>query len=230
MLVVLLGRLEQTLEDAEPKRDRRPNTLGRPTQGTHPTGEDQTTSIRLSDPRGCSLPFSSMPDRPRHRRLIPRPAGLTLECGPRFTVKDMSSTTRRHELRVAELAAAANVSADTIRYYERAGLLPEPARSPAGYRLYDPVTVERLRFIQGCQRLGLKLRDITDLLAVRDTGTCPCEPAADLLQRRLAELDADMARLTALRLEITAMADALPAPDCPPPAPGTAWCPPDEGR
>jgi hypothetical protein len=104
------------------------------------------------------------------------------------------------------------------------------SRSPAGYRLYDPATVERLRFIQGCQRLGLKLRDITDLLAVRDTGTCPCEPAADLLQRRLAELDADMARLTALRLEITAMADALPAPDCPPPAPGTAWCPPDEGR
>jgi DNA-binding transcriptional MerR regulator len=142
----------------------------------------------------------------------------------------MSTTTERRELRVAELAAAADVSADTVRYYERAGLLPEPARSSAGYRLYDPATVERLRFIQGCQRLGLKLRDITDLLAVRDTGTCPCEPAADLLHRRLTELDAEMARLTALRVEMVAMAEALPSKDCPPPLPGTSWCPPRRGE
>src|SRR6266542_4222997 len=108
-----------------------------------------------------------------------------------------------------------------IRYYERAGLLPPPDRSPAGYRLYDPAIVDRLRFIQGCQRLGLRLRDIADLLAVRDTGSCPCEPAADLLRRRLAELDAEMVRLSALRVEMVAMAEALPTADCPPPLPGT---------
>lgn len=132
-------------------------------------------------------------------------------------------------LRVAELADAVGVRPDTIRYYERAGLLPPPARTPAGYRAYDQAAVDRLRFIQGAQRLGLKLRDIADLLAVRDTGVCPCEPAEQLLRRRLAELDAEMARLGALREQMMAMVEALPASDCPPPAPGT-WCPPSQGR
>jgi DNA-binding transcriptional MerR regulator len=128
-------------------------------------------------------------------------------------------------LRVGELAGAAGVAPDTVRYYERAGLLPPPRRTPAGYRAYDPDAVDRLRFIQGAQRLGLRLRDIADLLAVRDTGVCPCEPAEQLLRRRLAELDAEMARLAALRAEMVAMIDALPTADCPPPEPGT-WCPP----
>jgi DNA-binding transcriptional MerR regulator len=132
-------------------------------------------------------------------------------------------------LRVAELAEAVGVSADTIRYYERAGLLSAPPRTATGYRVYDQAAVDRLRFIQGAQRLGLKLRDIADLLAVRDTGVCPCESAEQLLRRRLAELDAEMARLAALREQMVAMVQALPAADCPPPAPGT-WCPPPEGR
>jgi DNA-binding transcriptional MerR regulator len=155
---------------------------------------------------------------------------LTLDCAPRFTVVGMSVTTAPGRgLRVAELAEAVGVRPDTIRYYERAGLLPAPARTTAGYRAYDQTAVDRLRFIQGAQRLGLKLRDIADLLAVRDTGVCPCEPAEQLLRRRLAELDAEMARLAALREQMVAMVEALPASDCPPPAPGT-WCPPPEGR
>jgi len=72
-------------------------------------------------------------------------------------------------LRVAELAAEVGLAPDTIRYYERAGLLPAPARTASGYRAYDPAAVERLRFVRGAQRLGLRLKDIADLLAVRDT-------------------------------------------------------------
>jgi DNA-binding transcriptional MerR regulator len=128
-------------------------------------------------------------------------------------------------LRVGELAEAGGVTADTVRYYERVGLLLPPRRTPTGYRAYGADSVDRLRFIQGAQRLGLRLRDIADLLAVRDTGVCPCEPAEQLLRRRLAELDAEMARLAALRAEMVAMADALPSSQCPPPTPGT-WCPP----
>jgi len=75
-------------------------------------------------------------------------------------------------LRVAELAGAVGVSPHAIRYYERAGLLAPPARTLAGYRAYDAGVVDRLRFIQGAQRLGLKLRDIADLLAIHDTGAC----------------------------------------------------------
>jgi len=111
-------------------------------------------------------------------------------------------------LRVSELARAAHVAPDTIRYYERAGLLPAPDRTPSGYRAYQPEAVERLRFIQGAQRLGLRLRDIAD---------------------RLAELDSEVARLAALRAEMVTMITALPSQDCPPPAPGT-WCPPERGE
>jgi DNA-binding transcriptional MerR regulator len=137
-------------------------------------------------------------------------------------------TTTVRGLRVAELASAVGVPPDTIRYYERAGLLPAPRRTPSGYRSYDSNAVDRLRFIQGAQRLGLRLADIRILLGVRDSGTCPCEPAEQLLRRRLAEVDAEIARLVALRADMVAMADALPAADCPPPDPGT-WCPPAEG-
>jgi DNA-binding transcriptional MerR regulator len=139
-------------------------------------------------------------------------------------------TTADRGLRVAELAAAVGLSADTVRYYERVGLLPPPARTPSGYRAYDPGAVDRLRFVQGAQRLGLRLKDIKELLAVRDTGVCACEPAEQLLRRRLAEVDAEMARLAALRVQMAAMADAIPGAGCPPPTPGT-WCPPaPEGR
>jgi DNA-binding transcriptional MerR regulator len=129
---------------------------------------------------------------------------------------------------VAELAAAVGVPPDTVRYYERAGLLKPPRRTTAGYRSYDDDAVDRLRFIRGAQRLGLRLADIRTLLEIRDTGTCPCEPAGDLLRRRLGEVDAEITRLVVLRAEMALMADALPAADCPPPAPGT-WCPPGGG-
>ena len=91
--------------------------------------------------------------------------------------------------------------------------------------------IERLRFIQGCARLGLRLDDIADLLAVRDTGTCPCEPAEALLRRRITEVDAELARLNSLCVELVRMVDALPDQDCPNPTPGT-WLPlrPDERR
>jgi DNA-binding transcriptional MerR regulator len=92
--------------------------------------------------------------------------------------------------------------------------------------------VDRLRFIQGAQRLGLRLAEIKELLAVRDTGTCPCEPAEGLLTRHLAEIDTEIARLTRLRAEVSGMLAGLAGPSCPDPEPG-AWCPPGcvpEGR
>lgn len=146
-----------------------------------------------------------------------------LDIGVRYKLyrRVMGSTTiAGRGLRVGELAEAVGIAADTVRYYERAGLLPPPARTPGGYRLYDPSAIDRLLFIQGAQRLGLRLREIVDLLAIRDTGACPCGPAAEVLRQRLAELDAEMARLARLRVQLVAMVDALPGEGCPPPAPG----------
>ena len=124
---------------------------------------------------------------------------------------------------VSQLSAAVGSSPDTLRYYERIGLLPEPPRTPSGYRTYDETARDRLAFIQGAQRLGLTLADVRDLLEVRDTGECPCEPAEEHLARRLAEVDAEITRLEALRDQMRAMHDAIVARACPPPEPGT-WC------
>ncbi len=131
-------------------------------------------------------------------------------------------TTER--LSVSALAKRVGVGTDTIRYYEKAGLLPAPERTAADYRSYDESAVDRLRFIQGGQRLGLRLREIKTLLEVRDTGECPCEPAEQLLRHHIGEVDRELARLRALRRELVVMADGLPGPDCRDPAPGT-WRP-----
>jgi DNA-binding transcriptional MerR regulator len=129
-------------------------------------------------------------------------------------------------MRVAQLAASGGVTPDTVRYYEREGLLAPPPRTAAGYRVYPPDAVDRLLFIQGCQRMGLRLREIAELLAVRDTGVCPCEPAEDLLRRHIRELNAEVARLTALRDDMERTLSALPDGRCPDVDPGV-WCPPN---
>ena len=128
-------------------------------------------------------------------------------------------------LTVGQLAARAGVRTDTIRYYERAGLLPVPRRTCGDHRRYGPGDVDRLLFIRGAHRLGLRLAEIRELLAVRDTGTCPCGPAETLLRQHVAEIDQEMKRLAALRAELTGMLAAMPGPECPDPVPG-AWCPP----
>jgi DNA-binding transcriptional MerR regulator len=121
-------------------------------------------------------------------------------------------------LTVSMLAKRAGVPADTIRYYDRAGLLRPVARTDAGYRLYGEDAADRLRLIKGGQRLGLRLREVAELLAVRDRGACPCGHTQALLDHRLGELDAEIARLVDLRAELIRVA-ARCAPDaCPDPA------------
>lgn len=128
-------------------------------------------------------------------------------------------------LSVGQLASRAGVRPDTIRYYERAGLLPRPRRTGGDHRRYGAADVDRLLFIRGAQRLGLRLAEIRELLAVRDTGVCACGPAEVLLREHVSEIDREMARLTALRAELTSMLTAMPGPACPDPVPGT-WCAP----
>lgn len=108
---------------------------------------------------------------------------------------------------MSKLAGEAGISADAVRYYERIGLLCEPERSPSGYRLYDAGAVERLRFIKGSQRLGLKLEEIGELLDIRERGLCPCGHRRALLERRVAQLEDEMAALARVRDDINAMLD-----------------------
>jgi DNA-binding transcriptional MerR regulator len=100
---------------------------------------------------------------------------------------------------ISAQAAALGLSPDTLRYYERLGLLPPPPRTAAGYRLYGEEAAERLGFISGAKRMGLRLADIKELLDVRDRGQCPCGHTRDLVERRLAEVEAEIRQLSAVR-------------------------------
>jgi DNA-binding transcriptional MerR regulator len=129
-------------------------------------------------------------------------------------------------LTVSTLADQVGLSADTVRYYERVGLLPPPARSAAGYRLYHQDAVARLRLIRGAQRAGLRLREIGELLQVADRGQCPCGHTETLLRQRLGEVQAELARLQALETELTRLLEHYPDPACPETVTAAAdwWC------
>ena len=106
-------------------------------------------------------------------------------------------------MRAGELAAATGVNRETLRYYERRGLLARPDRSPGGHRLYPAETVTRLRVVKAAQRLGFTLDEVRELLDVgrphgRDTGL------QVRAREKLVEVEARIADLTAIRDDLTA--------------------------
>jgi DNA-binding transcriptional MerR regulator len=114
---------------------------------------------------------------------------------------------------ISKLAGKAGVSPDTLRYYQKIGLLPPPKRTEAGYRLFEQDSLGRLSFIKTAQSLGLRLKDIGQLLEVMDKGLCPCGHTEQLLQARMAEVDDEIARLTSLRQSMAHTLESCPA-DC----------------
>lgn len=108
-------------------------------------------------------------------------------------------------LTVSKLGGLVGASADTLRYYERIGLLPAPDRTPSGYRVYGQDSIERMAFIKGAQRLGLRLEEIKELLAIKDGGVCPCGHTRSLLERRATQLDDEMEAMSRMRGEIDRM-------------------------
>ena len=91
-------------------------------------------------------------------------------------------------LTIGKLASAAEVGVDTVRFYERAGLLKKPVRSASGYRLYDAADAARLRFIRRAKALGFSLDEIGELLKLNDGGGRRSAVRA-LAQKRLAEIE-----------------------------------------
>jgi MerR family transcriptional regulator, mercuric resistance operon regulatory protein len=108
-------------------------------------------------------------------------------------------------VRTSELAAQAAVNPQTLRYYERRGLLSEPVRSSGGYRVYPDAAVQRVRFIRRAQELGFTLAEVDILLHLAEGGPDSCEKARALatekiidLRRRIADLEAMHSGLTRL--------------------------------
>jgi DNA-binding transcriptional MerR regulator len=110
-------------------------------------------------------------------------------------------------LRISEVADAAGINKETLRYYERRGLIDQPDRSPGGHRLYDDQAVTTLRVIKAAQRLGFTLDEVAELIEVgRRRG-----PEADLQVRareKLLEVDERIADLTLIRASLVAAIDA----------------------
>ena len=99
-------------------------------------------------------------------------------------------------LTIGRLARAAGVNVETVRYYQRVGLLEEPPRPAGGYRTYPPDTVERIRFIKRAQKLGFRLQEIRELL---ELGEASCRDVQQRARRKREQIDRQIADLQALR-------------------------------
>ena len=117
-------------------------------------------------------------------------------------------------MRIGAVARASGVSVDTVRFYERVGVLSKPERTESGYRVYGPSTVERIRLTRELQAIGFTLTDVVDALAAHDAGGAPCESERWRLDAVLARVDARLAELTALRGRIVAAREACESGSC----------------
>lgn len=112
----------------------------------------------------------------------------------------MRSSNIGSSYQIGELATLSDLTPDTLRYYERLGLVSPVARTEGGFRVYGPATRARLRFIKHAQRLGLALHEIRDLVAYQDHGGLDrCRHVRDLLRAKLAELEAKLRELEEFR-------------------------------
>lgn len=122
-------------------------------------------------------------------------------------------------MQIGEVARNIGVATSAIRFYEESGLLPEPSRTASGYREYDPSIIDRLTFIRAGQAVGLTLAELRDVLGIRDRGETPCAHVAELIDRRIDEIDQRIEDLRRLRRELTALASeaaVFDPMDCPP--------------
>ena len=106
-------------------------------------------------------------------------------------------------LRSGELARLANVNVETLRFYERQGLLAEPPRRASGYREYPAEAVSLVRFFKRAQELGFSLREIKELLALREVPRATCGDVVVLAQRKIEEIDTKINDLRAVRAALS---------------------------
>jgi Cu(I)-responsive transcriptional regulator len=108
-------------------------------------------------------------------------------------------------LTIGKLAAATGTKVETVRYYERAGLIAAPARTGGNYRSYRPEDLERLRFIRRTRDLGFSLDEVRMLLDMAEQRDRDCGTVDEIATRHLAEIDRKISDLTALRRELAAV-------------------------
>ncbi len=120
---------------------------------------------------------------------------------------------------IGKLAQAANINHETVRFYERKGLLPKPSRSPAGYRLYTDDDLKRLHFILLAKKHGFTLADIQELLELRVAPSSTCEEVKLKADQKITIIKDKIAELRSMQRALTTLASTChgsgPAGKCP---------------
>jgi MerR family transcriptional regulator, copper efflux regulator len=106
------------------------------------------------------------------------------------------------KLTVSQLARLAGVGPDSIRHYERIGLVPKAGRSSAGYRVWTAREVQYLKWVAPAKRAGFTLRELTEIFRMYRGGNAPCRTVQNLLRQKLADMDQKVDELTTLRAEL----------------------------
>lgn len=120
----------------------------------------------------------------------------------------MASAKTRAELTTGQLGAATGVSADSIRHYEKLGLLKKPVRSDGGYRLYDPDAITRVQTIRTAIKAGFTLAELSGIFKERDAGGAPCHRVAALAAGKVESLERQIRELAELREWLASTLDA----------------------
>lgn len=122
-------------------------------------------------------------------------------------------------MRTGQVASEAGVNVQTLRYYERRGLLPEPPRQDSGYRAYGANSVAVLRFIKRAQEVGFTLTEIEMLLHLAQGGPANCEAVKELAHQKVVDLDRRMESLHAMRASLERLVETCDRPkrsrECP---------------
>src|ERR687887_2907022 len=121
--------------------------------------------------------------------------------------------------RTSEVARAGGVNLETIRYYERRGLLPKPPRTPDGYRTFGADAVRRLRFIKRAQELGFSLKEVKELLALRVDARTSCADVRRRAEAKIADIEQKLRGLRAMKRALVGLTAACagrgPVSACP---------------
>jgi MerR family mercuric resistance operon transcriptional regulator/MerR family copper efflux transcriptional regulator len=117
-------------------------------------------------------------------------------------------------MKIGQIAREAGVSVDTVRFYERVGVLPPPVRRPSGYREFEPAAIDRIKLTRELQAIGFTLGEVVDALAAHDAGGATCESERWRLDAVLGRVDAKVAELLALRERLVGAGHACDTGHC----------------
>jgi len=122
-------------------------------------------------------------------------------------------------LTIGQVAKRAGVGVETVRFYEREGLIAEPDRRPSGYRQYQPDAVQRIRFIRHAKELGFSLKEISELLSLRVDPDSTCADVRQRAHDKIADIEEKMASLARMKSALVRLVTKCrgegPTTDCP---------------